>query len=171
MAKGILKSPSAEECEDCVRSGGPQRGSRKLQWDEEALRQNALELEQLEHAHPVTEPKTPFARCSESPERALSSPAGEHGTCGKDAEGGDGRPDGAAGGMGATEKRQRRNSSWSTSSEDDTQLGYDAEEDLAAVHEHGPEEEKRFREHRRQHYQMRNALRLGKQLLSSEDEG
>jgi hypothetical protein len=167
MAKGILKSPSAAIIEETEERGELEstatrgrRGSHKLQWDEEKLRQNALELEALEHAHPVDEPKTPYARMSSSPERSLSDGAID------EVNGGGG------GSFDESDSSINRKHSWSTtaSEPDDDNDHHDNVSNPDLLHVHTPEEEQRFLKHRREHYQMRNALLLGKQLLLSDPE-
>lgn len=160
MAKGILKSAAADDDDP---TGDHRRNSRRLQWDEEKLRANALELEALEHNFPVDEPKTPYARAADSPER--------HGDSAEDGEERRGE-----GGESAGSGERKRKLSWTSSSEEGGSAACsgasddddDALDDLHALHKHSEEEEEAFRQHRKLHYDMHEAIVKGRALVDSD---
>lgn len=117
-----------------------ERKSRKLKWDEEALQEAQAELDALERCHPVTEPKTPFVHGVRTPSK---SPVREPED---DAE---------------SKATKPRSSSWSTTSE---------EEEEEYKEEEIEEMSESFEEHRKEHYQMRDALKLGRHLIETDDE-
>ena len=157
MTKGILKAAAGNiegESPKSVTSstsGYSGRKSRKLQWDEEALKEAQQELSTLDRTCPVDEPKTPFIHGIRSPSK---SPSESPPTITKfhQAEEEEEEDDEVEG------RVKKFSSNWSTTSSEG--------EDLSASAGDASD----FEVHRRDHYKMKEALKLGRHLVETESE-
>lgn len=154
MTKGILKAAAGTNGGESPKSvtssvsGLSSRKSRKLQWDEVALKEAQQELSALDRSCPVDEPKTPFIHGIRSPSKSPSeSPPTARKPLSDDDEG-DG--EGSA---------KKYGSNWSTTSSEG--------EDLSA----SAGELSDFEQHRRVHYKMKEARKLGRHLVETDESG
>jgi hypothetical protein len=153
MAKGILKPAAANNGPESPKNvpGGESgssfhdRKSRKLQWDEEALKEAQEELSTLDRSCPVDEPKTPFIHGIRSPSK---SPSDSPPTLRKFSKSSDSEGESNA---------KKYSSNWSTTSSEG--------EDLSASGGDASD----FEQHRREHYKMKESLKMGRHLVETDE--